>query len=133
MGDKVEHVNTFIRLVKKLVSRLSEKFGNDAQVRAIKNKLTLASDMLPVNVVEITGKYLYKYRDQIVAEDEAFFVNNDFDDDLANADDPEDAELAALLIPKLRAAYYSSTKAEIADYIEIVGEMLDSYLEYRLL
>ena len=128
-------VLNFVSILRELLVDLARRRPNDEVVDRARKRLNLAADMIPVDVVEITGPYLYKYRDVIYAEDlkdSLRFFNdpNCFDEDLQSAEDASRRDIAAALIPKVQQIARQMDQKTQKVYIGKVQDLLDLYLDF---
>ncbi len=129
-----ELVNSFNRSIKLLVSDLHERNKNDPVVHRVKTKVFAAVDVQPVLVVDIVGGYLLPYAEQIYAsadEAERFFIDNRFDDELAEAVDKEKRDYSQYVIPLVQRAWRSLPAEKKDDYRVQVQGLLTDYLDYK--
>jgi len=129
-GDLVSIVEEFNSILKKLTCDLVIRYPNDATIARAKKRIMLAIDIDPVFIITNVGPYLFKYKDEIYAEDSEFFMENDYDADLKASADAESADLSAYIIPKVKMSWRESGPAEQAAYLSIVQNLLDAYLDY---
>jgi hypothetical protein len=131
----IEHVDNFNRALKELTKNLSEKYPRDATIARAKQRIFLAVQLSPVQVVEKVGKNLFNYKDQIynlTSGSEDFFMENDFDVEIKTAvgKDADKADMVQYIIPKIKECARSLPAEEKTKYKEMVVDMLDEYIEY---
>lgn len=125
------HVNSFNALLKRMIARITKQLEGDAEIASISKMVMMGIAALPEIAIEDTGKYLYKYREEILRADSRFLLEHTFGDDVASAEDRSQAEIAATLIPKLQRAYAGSNESEKENYRFMVIDMLEIYIEYK--
>jgi hypothetical protein len=131
----VEEFNSKLKL---LVVSLVKLYPADSKIRNAKNKIFLAINFSPVQVLEKTGKNLFKYKDHIYDFNdgsEDFFMGNSFEEDVAATSDgdAEKTELAEYIIPKLKECAKTMTTENKQKYKQIVVDMLDTYINFMTL
>lgn len=135
---RTKHIESFNRNLKLLVVNLVNMYPTDSKIRNAKNKIFLAINFSPVQVVEKTGRNLFKYKDHIYDLNdgsEEFFMENSFEEDvvISSEGDSEKTELAEYIIPKLKECAKSMKDEDKQKYKKIVVEMLDDYIEFMTL
>lgn len=142
MGDEVDRsrpeiLENFVGCLRRLMSALARMRPNDAMVLQTQKRVSLAADALPVSVLEVSGPYLYMYRERIMSDDPAvwqqFFRPGAFDQDLQDAEDPNKRDAAAHLIPAIQEIVSGMPRVRQAEYIETVRTLLDDYMDWLLL
>ena len=76
---------------------------------------------------------LYTYHDMIYNEGIgalATFIDYDFSADIQSAEDREDSEIAAHIIPKVQQALRAVSLEDQRAYWDILVNLLDDYIEY---
>jgi hypothetical protein len=129
----IAHVNAFNSGVRRMIGDLSRRRPNDPVVHRVAQRVRLAIDTLPITVIDLVGYYLYQYREQVYAGNDAFFVNNTYDDDIRAAVDQERVDLTMLMIPKVKDTWATLDAGEKQQLRELVCRILDEYIDYRLL
>lgn len=131
----IEHVDNFNGILKNLTKNLSEKYPKDATIARAKQRIFLAVQLSPVQVIEKVGNNLFKYKDQIynlTSGSEDFFMENDFDVEVKAAvgRDAEKADMVQYIIPKIKECAKALPAEEKNRYKAMVIELLDEYIEY---
>lgn len=124
--------DSFCTTIKILAADLAKRLAGDALVDRAKSRIMLAANEAPITVTEMAGEHLFRYREQILAENEDFFFANTFEADLAAAKDAERRDLVAYIIPKAQVVARGLAPEERALYRGWVRDMLDSYVEYAI-
>jgi hypothetical protein len=119
----------FNGILKRIVGDIKRAYPSDVKVIRTHKALSLLSDAGPIDTMKKTGKYLYKYRKQIMIGGD-FFNTHDFGADLDGISDSDEADLTGYIIAKVRELAPSLTKEERGLYLDSVRDMLDYYLEY---
>lgn len=131
--ERLAHVELFNRNVRLLARNLSSRFPTDHTINRAKQRIAAVVDTFPIFVIEHVGPFLYKYRNEIYHYDddvEAFFINNDFEEEKARSKDPDKAEMVDYLMPRAKECLRSLPPEEKKEYIGLFVEMLDAYLEW---
>lgn len=134
-GNIVDLVNNFNRSIKKMVNEMSSRFKGDHIVVRAKKLVSLATDQAPVWVVGEMGMHLFKYYKQIAAKDESFFLENNYDKEMAKTmeTNPEAGKLSAHLMPMVKKTWIDLDKEDQDDYYKRIYGLLVSYIEYKIL
>lgn len=128
---RITHIETFIRCTKKLINFLHQIYPDDDTVWRTQQRVMTASDLAPVDVVEMAGRYLYKFHEQIYAGDLKFFIENDYDKEIRKATSRSRGDLVAHIIPLAKRAFAQHDESGQSKFMEIATVMLDSYIEFR--
>lgn len=127
----------FITRLKKLVVALTRQAPGDAVIIGIQRKVTLGSDLVPTQLVEMVGATMYQYHESLYSNDPAvwkqFFDPGDqsrFQSALERSGDDETRATAEHIIKRTQSVVCRLSDSEQRGYLEIAREMLDLYLEY---
>jgi hypothetical protein len=133
LGTAMEYVEDFNHRIKVLTMDLYERHKNDATIYRAKARIMTAIDVSPLFVLGAVGEYLYKFREEIYAGDDKFFLSNDYDDEMKAAVKQEKADLSKYIIPKVKEAWKTLSETDKTQYKENVIALLDDYVEYKFL
>jgi hypothetical protein len=128
--EYMRYVDNFNSNLRILVRDLAKRYPNDAIVFRMQKRVMTVISMDPLLVIKDVGSKLYKYREQIYAADETFFLENSFDAELKAAASQEKADMISYLIPRVKELVRSLPAAEKTEYIELVVSLLDDYIEF---
>ena len=131
--EKTALIEDFNSALRELACDLADRYPSDAAVGRAKKRTLFAIDVNPVCAIETVGPYLYAYREQILADDEGFFLENDFGAELRAGADREKTGLASCVIARVKGAWGGIGPAEKRAYKETVRSLLDSYIDYLVL
>lgn len=129
------HVEGFNRAIKLLATKLVELHPKDPQIQRAKKKIYVGIDVTPTVLIDAVGPYLYSCREQIMAGDYNFFLETqDYQTEVANiaGHNAEQADLIMDIIPKVKAAWKASDAGLQEQYLRLVQDLLDHYVDYRL-
>ena len=129
----VAHAESFNHNLKVLARDLARQFPNDAVISRIQKRTVAIIAIDPLMVIDIAGPRLYAYHDMIYNEGIgalATFIDYDFSADIQSAEDREDSEIAAHIIPKVQQALRAVTPEDQRAYWDILVNLLDDYIEY---
>jgi len=129
-AEMMDCINRFNQRVKLLTLDMYKRFPDDALVYRAKERIMVAAEMDPVFIIENVGRYLYKFREQILKRNGDFFIESEYDADFKAAADKSQVELSVYIIPKAKEAYIKLSKKEKEDYIDMVVGMLKDYIRY---
>lgn len=128
-----ESYNRGIRALSQIVLRAAP---DDPLIQRSHRQVGLLLGLLPFAAINITGKYLLKYQEQVyrlekgTEADDEFFLENSFDDDLRASTDEEKKRDTAEVIPRVKAAARAMAPADRGVIRGLVVGLLDSYLDY---
>ncbi|GFR90045.1 hypothetical protein ElyMa_002557600 [Elysia marginata] len=128
-GSLVSYVEEFNSILKKLSSGLAARFPFDATIDRAKKRIQLAVDMDPTLGIDTVGPYLYRFREEIFAGDDAFFIEKSHSVDPEDIDS-ENADLISYLIPKVQTAWTEADRCQQDAYRAVIQDLLDVYLDY---
>ena len=137
-AEVMEHVNIFAQNIKILARELLKVYPGDAMMWRAQKRTATITALDPVFVIESVGPYLYKYREQIYAmldngSADSFFLENTFDSELTESVVQEKTDMVSYIIPKVKMHVRILPTAEKQVYIEMIIDMLDSYVGYLTL
>lgn len=123
-----ELINEFNRKVKLLVLNIYNKDKKNEFMYRMKERVINFCDISPVHVIDGMGKGLYLYKDIIYKADEDFALNHDFLSEL-----PKNIKDIHEISVSLKHIWVKLTKNEKENFIYLVQELLDDYIEYMSL
>jgi len=121
-----------MQIARRLVGALRKWFPHDPTVDRAAKRLSLAIQERPELIIETIGGYLWKYREQISDEDEAFFLENSYDAEIREAVNQEKLDYVQYLMPRVKGLWVSpEVSNEDRDvYRQYVLDMFDLYIDY---
>jgi len=126
----LQTVEGFNAIIKSLTTDLAARYPDDPVVVRMQKRTMLAVHATPTFVLEMVGPYLYKYRKEIYAGKDVFFLQQDYSGELKQSKDMEKADMVKYLIPKVKMAWAEANAKRRSGYKETVQELLDWYLDY---
>jgi hypothetical protein len=72
----------FISHISFIIKSLQNKNAKDPEILKVADQFSIARKDLSNEIIEKTGPYLWKYRNEIKVKNEKFFLNNDYTKDL---------------------------------------------------
>jgi len=129
----IPHVESFNHNLKVLARDLARQFPADAVISRIQKRTVAIIALDPLMVIDIAGPRLYAYHELIYNDGIgalATFIDYDFSADIQSAEDREDSEIAAHIIPKVQHALREVSAEDQRAYWEILVNLLDDYIEY---
>ncbi len=125
-------VADFNRIIKKIGNEMSSLFPTDDVVIRAKKRTSLAIDQFPTWVINEVGMHLFKYYEQIERKDVEFFLENNYDREMAKTvrDNPDTAKLSEYLVPKIKETWRSLDKNKQTIYYGNVFKLLTHYVEF---
>lgn len=85
MDMKDRAITGFIADLGSILDAVFDKNKKDVDVIAIMDKFNVVRRENPSGLVEMAGPYVWKYKDQIRTENTSFFLNNNFEEDIEDA------------------------------------------------
>jgi hypothetical protein len=85
-------------------------------------------DFQPIHVVESVGSKLYSYSEQILADNEDFFIKSDFENHLHG----KHSEMISYIINKLKLTARNLNDFERAEYRQTIKDLLGEYIDYLI-
>jgi len=120
--------------LKMLTKDLGVRFPKDPVVYRATSRIMTALSVLPMVVIESAGPYLYTYRHVIYDPDytEAlkFFAENNFDEEVRQANGADDMSMIQYIIVKTKDLIKIIPENEKKQYMGIVIDLLDTYVDY---
>jgi hypothetical protein len=132
-GTLVTIIGDFNRIMKKMVCDLVILYPQDATIDRAKKRVLLAIDLYPICIIEAVGPYLFAYKEGVYAGDTDFFLENDYDLELAEAVNTDKADLVHYIIPKIKTSWRESDAPRREAYKESTQTLLDIYLDFLAL
>jgi len=111
-----------------VINAIYSKSSKDVDVMTLHDKFIVVKRENPKGLLEKTGPYLWKYREQIANENTEFFLNNTFEDDITGS--PEDF---SVLLNKCKQIWHSlqlMEKSVIIKHIRVAVSAYAKYLSY---
>ena len=133
-GGIVDPVGTFGRALLYVARLVRDGAADDPAVARTFHQVCLVVRELPDLALRIVGRVLMRYRPQLHAPDaaaaEAFFLERDYEEDLARADDAENARAVRDLIPKVKLFAAGLCAEDRRALWGHVVDLLDCYIEH---
>ena len=130
----LKHAISFNTNLKLLTKQLGVLYPTDPRIYRATTRIMTALSILPGAVIETAGPYLYKYHETIfnpdVSEALKFFTQNNFDKELETSNSEEDATMIQYIIMKTKMVVADMTEDKKKQYMQIVIELLDDYIDY---
>jgi hypothetical protein len=123
-------VMQFNGTIRRLLAALLRLYPHDEQVVRTKKRVSLVVEEFPVLVVQIVGQHLFRFKDQLLAGDRRFFLENDYSEELREGGGDEKAQVVAYLIPKIKQAWRDSSEEDREVYFAEVMVLFDSYIDF---
>lgn len=131
-----EYAEMFNRDLKILVQDVAARYPHDANIYRARQRVMTVISMDPLYVIDLVGKYLFTYKEQVYAletsgaEAEKFFLDSSYDAELRAAVNQEKIDLVNYIMPKLKECVRALEADEKEDYKKRVVSLLDNYIEY---
>jgi hypothetical protein len=128
-------VEAFVSTLRTLTADLVRRRPEDATIWRANRRILTGISVDPLAVVRAVGPYLFKYREQIYNFDEdveAFFLENDYDDELMAGVERDKVDLAAYIIPVVKQIARDLPREDKQPYVDAVVELLDVYIELEV-
>ena len=133
MASYIQHVETFNSNLRQLTRDLARRCTGDVIIDRAQKRVMLVSGVDPLFTINAVGPYLYRYREQIYALDDAsesFFLDNPFDVELRESVNPAKADVVSHIIPRAKEVARTLPPPEKQAYRELIINLLDDYIEF---
>lgn len=125
-----EHVNSFLHNLKILVKEAYIVLPNNPNIYRANKRIHLLITLDPKMIIEKVGEKLFKYKDLIYNPNIDQIAHQlTFSEDI----DPDSADLATLLISEITTCITTLTSNQKEFFRNILTDLLDDYLEYKVL
>jgi predicted Zn-dependent protease len=122
----IDLVEQFNRKVKMLSSTILNQDKDDILLQRINTAIYGVCKYNPVQVMDIVGKNMYKYKEQIYNSDTEFGLSHDFLQDC-----PDNIQEIKHVMDKIRSMWATKLNEETrCIFINLIQDMLDDYIEY---
>lgn len=126
---KMELVDEYCDIVQILLDFLYKKGNGSLEVTKIKTKVEYGLRNNRAYIIQKTGPYLYKFKDQIIQRSVEFFENMDYDKSYKK----EIKNYDSSVVKYIRMLWKSLNNREIDKVIDNVQSALGIYIKYVLL
>jgi hypothetical protein len=132
----IAYVEQFNSDLKTLVRDVASRYPEDPNIYRAEKRVMLVIGTDPLYVIDLVGKYLFTYKDQVYAleqdgaEAEKFFLDNGYDTEILAGVDQDKVDLVNYIMPKLKECVRALEADEKAEYKSRVVSLLDNYVEY---
>jgi hypothetical protein len=127
---KTNHIIAYCRELLTLVNKLIQLDPNDLELDRIHNKIVIAKNAAPSAILELTGPYLLKYKNEIKDTKIEFFMTEDLLDE--EYENRQNYETVSYMIQKIRNWNMSDSISDDQRniFITSVKKMLVLYCKY---
>tara|TARA_Y100000389_G_scaffold177048_1_gene189000 strand:+ start:12459 stop:12854 length:396 start_codon:yes stop_codon:yes gene_type:complete len=126
---KEECVNVFNVKLREFISDLIRVYPTDDDLKKFKTSINMLLVMSDSQIIKIYNEYVYtKYKTQIFAKDEEFFMKHDYNDELNNSDYND--EFTEQLIDKIKSYWCTMTddnKTIVWTYFTLLTKLCEKY------
>ena len=123
-------VESFNKTLRRITMYVANSKPNDAMIQRVRNAMILAIDAMPCVALEKMGPYLDRFAEDIYAKNSSFFLMNSYDAELQEASGSDEAELAAQIIPEVKAIWNKSDENVQADLWKAITSLTNDYIDY---
>jgi hypothetical protein len=120
-----------------LVDAVLTKHPKDAQLQGVVDKFNILRREDPMRTIELGGPHLWKYREQIHAENVNFFLNNNFKEDIVTGAaacnqviDSSQIDSITDLLDKVKLTWHMYSESEQGVLIKKIKAALACYAKY---
>jgi len=125
---KTKHIKEFNSIIFDLFRILVAKFPKNDSILVTKRRLNLAIDACESVAIDTAGVYLYKYREQIMAKNKEYFMNETWIQS-EKIKDPITLDLIKLIMSNMNNI--DNTEEDLIH--NNVKKLLTIYKEYKLM
>lgn len=129
-------VSNFVLNMSKIIQAVKEKQKQNFDIIKIQDLFSVARRETPEMIVQMAGPYIWKYREQISAGNANFFLDNNFEEDIMEANGKKEiAEISefentALLMQCAKRTWHMFIPAEKENIVKLTKSLLLEYIRY---
>lgn len=131
-GDLTDEVNAIITGFNSVVSKIMKICRkiepNMIELQDLQNKIKLAKDIDPLLLINRSKDKVWFHREQILNEDEDFFLNNQFSQFIK---DDENKSFMYMLVNLVKKRYSEMSDGEKKEIWRLAKELLRYVVEYK--
>lgn len=101
---------------------------NVVELEDLQNKIKLAKEIDPFLIINRAKDKIWYHREQIIEEDENFFLNNEYTQFIKN---DENKTFMYMLVNLVKSRYRTMSAAEKAEIWRLIKELLRYVVEYK--
>jgi hypothetical protein len=136
MEQLSESSQSFCSNLRFLINMLWLKNKGDEDICSLKSRVTMATNSNPMTIIEIAGPHFFKYRESLTARKINFFIDQDFVNDVKEAqkvhDIKGDSSSAGEVIKIIKNTFKSFKEAEQTAIMNKAIDMLTAYSKYLI-
>ena len=125
-------IKTFNNQIYNLVNTMSKRFPNDKDIKLAVTVIETLKATNPKKSIDVFLLYAYKYRDRIMAQEEAFFLEKDYS--TANSEEIK-KKFSVNIIQNLKDNWTSldaNERDNIWKYLKVLIKLTDKYIKENL-
>ncbi len=126
--DVIEIVHRFHNVVFKIVKFCKQKRPDMVSLDSLQRKLALARDLDPLIIITRSKDKLWMYKDQIIAKDVKFFMENKFGQFIKN---DENKPFMYSMVNAIKEGYNEMTEPEKEMVWTLIQNLLKIVIEYK--
>ena len=125
-------IKTFNNQIYNLVNTMSRRFPNDKDIKLAVTVIETLKSTNPKKSIDVFLLYAYKYRDRIMAQEEAFFLEKEYS--TANQEEIK-KKFSVNIIQNLKDNWSSldmNERENIWKYLKVLIKLTDKYIKENL-
>lgn len=125
-------IKTFNNQIYNLVNTMSRRFPNDKDIKLAVTVIETLKSTNPKKSIDVFLLYAYKYRDRIMAQEEAFFLEREYS--TANSEEIK-KKFSVNIIQNLKDNWSSldmNERENIWKYLKVLIKLTDKYIKENL-
>lgn len=136
LATRDKAVSNFANNMSKIIQAVKEKQKQNIDIIKIQDMFSVARRETPEMIVQMAGPYIWKYREQISTGNVDFFLANNFEEDIIEANGKKEiAEISefentALLMQCAKRTWHMFIPAEKQNIIKLIKSLLQEYAKY---
>ena len=129
-----KYVDSFLHNLKITIKEAANLLPDNPNLYRANKRIGLVIQYEPKIVIDKVGEMLFKYKDFVYdATTEELLLQWNFSEDIKTLDEPDDADLATLIICELKLCIQKLDECQKMFFRKQICDLLDDYLEYKVL
>lgn len=129
--DKIcEIIEVFHSNIAKLLKMANVKLKGNIEIDRLKRLIRIARDEAPFSIITKCKDKIWSSRDQIIKNDEKFFLNKQYDEYIK---EDENKDFIHTLIKLFKSGFEQTNNKEKKIMWDVINKLLKNVTEYKLL
>lgn len=129
--DIPEIIERFHSIISRIIKIVDSKLPGDIEIDRLKRIIRLARSEFPLLIMDKSKDYFWEHREQILDEDESYFLNKDYSIYIDEGD--EDKEFISKLIKSFKTIFPKLSPKEKVYLWKLNKNILESVIKYKVL